>query len=322
MIDLAIVGAGNLGSHHIAGLLLSTKIFHIHIVDSNKNAIVQLNKRFNYFLEFKNKHSFTTYDNINELPSKISFAIIATTADSRKAVVELLSKKCELKYLLLEKVVFQSSSDFKPVLSILKRHSIKTWINFPRRTFDIYKKIKSQIFGEIISIKVVGNDWGLASNSIHMIDLFSYMTGQGDLIFNTDQLKKAIFNSKRKNYKELKGVLKVETKRGDKLIIKDEKKYNNRFEISIFTPSVSFKIFEHNRLVKKYVSNQFHSQTEINLPYQSELTGRVIDQIINTNDSDLTPYEECIPYHMNMLDYFQLHFSKFYDKKISKCPIT
>ena len=148
-----------------------------------------------------------------------------------------------------------------------------------------------------------------------MIDLFSYLTNQVDFSFDSNQLKKSIFNSKRKNFKELKGILKVGTSNGDRLIIKDDKKYKNKFEISINTPTISFKIFEHDRILQKYVSNQFHSQKKINLPFQSELTGIVIDQIINNNRSDLTKYEDCMHYHMTMLDCFQLHFQNFMIKK-------
>ena len=39
MIDVAIIGSGNLGRHHMAGVTLSNKNVHIHMVDPNQIAL-------------------------------------------------------------------------------------------------------------------------------------------------------------------------------------------------------------------------------------------------------------------------------------------
>ena len=67
------------------------------------------------------------------------------------------------------------------------------------------------------------------------------------------------------------------------------------------------------------INMQDHSHT---FPFQSELTGYVVDQIIDTGKSDLTPYTECMQYHIPMLDAFNTHFSKVTRKTVKICPIT
>ena len=220
MIDVAIIGSGNLGRHHMAGVSLSENNLHIHMVDPNQIALKEAKKRFDTIgINSKNK-KISFHSGIKILPNNLFIAIIATNADIRKEIIEALIKHCKLKYMIIEKVVFQKSKDFEPVTKILKEKNIRTWVNFPRRVFDVYKKIRNQVSGQNISMEVLGNEWGLACNSIHFIDLFSFITNDSNFNFDCNSLDEAIYESKRKNFKELKGSFKLKTKKWRCLVIK------------------------------------------------------------------------------------------------------
>ena len=74
------------------------------------------------------------------------------------------------------------------------------------RTYFFYKKLKNYIKNEKkIFVKVYGNDWGFACNSIHYIDLYSWIfDSKIKKIVLLDTLKK-FYKSKREGYLEFFG---------------------------------------------------------------------------------------------------------------------
>ena len=87
---------------------------------------------------------------------------------------------------------------------------MKSWVNCPQRYFDFYKNIKLEIEGENIEMISNGCNWNLASNSIHVIDLFCFLTDDYNINFSENNLDiKKVF-SKRKGFYELKGNLVIE----------------------------------------------------------------------------------------------------------------
>ena len=321
MYNIAIIGAGQLGSRHLQGLAKSTKQFQIYVIDPYEKSLIVAKNRFKEVS--KPTNSKVSYlKNISGVPENIDLAIIATTANVRREVVEQLLEQCHLKYLILEKVVFQKSEDFNYIQKLLIDNGIKSWINCTRRTFPFYKKLKKKNLGEKIIIKVEGNNWGLACNSIHMIDLLVFLTEKTDIKINTNELENIIFNSKRNNFKELKGTLKIYTNHGDTLELNDQVKYDGNFKISISNSSMKFNIFEGESLVIRDKSDNKTHEEKISVPFQSELTARIVDQILDTGESDLTPYTECMQYHVPMLDAFNEHFSQVTGKDVEICPIT
>jgi hypothetical protein len=321
MYNIAIIGAGQLGSRHLQGLAKSSKQFHIYVVDPKRDALVLAKQRFEEVSKLS-KNIISFYQSINDLTDNIDLTIIATTANVRRGIIESLLDKCSIKYLILEKVVFQKSEDFKPIQNLLLEKGVKTWMNCIRRSFSFYKKIKNELGSDKLAIEVKGNNWGLACNGIHMIDLLVFLTEKMDIKINTNELENIIVDSKRNGFKELKGTLKIYTSRGDTLVLNDRDKYAENFEISISNDSMQFNIFENDGLVIRHISNNKTREEKISIPFQSDLTGSVVDQILDTGESDLTQYEECMQYHIPMLNAFNNHISKLTGQTVTICPIT
>ena len=104
--------------------------------------------------------------------------------------------------MIIEKVAFQSISSFEKIINLLSKNKIKAWINCPRRLEKTYIKIKKILVEEKkINIKVVGNNWGLASNSVHMLDLFAFLTNQNKFIISNKKFHNKIYKSKRESFK-------------------------------------------------------------------------------------------------------------------------
>ena len=73
-------------------------------------------------------------------------------------------------------------------------------------------------------MKVEGSKWGMGCNSIHYMDLFSYLSGCNDFKFAEVHLEDKVPDAKREGFKEFMGRLKGENSRGDslELICQDE----------------------------------------------------------------------------------------------------
>ncbi len=320
---IAIIGAGQLGSRYLQGLTESTKKLVISIVDPNEDSLNISKKRY---LEVENPsqiNKISYHKNMNDLPDCIDVVIIATTASMRRIVVENLLSQTTVKYVILEKIVFQKSDDFFPIKNLLDKTGTKTWINCIRRSYPIYKELKKIINGRILKINVSGNNWGMASNSIHMIDLLVFLTGQRNLNFDTRELSNAVYPSRRDGYKELRGKFIVRTNRGDILEIMDHNSFEDgEIKIVINTEKKEIIVDEIKGLLFQNQSKGPYIKKNIKIPYQSEITGQLVDQILDTGQSDLTPYEECMTYHIPMIDAFNNHISNVIQKKVSTCPIT
>ena len=323
MYKIAIIGAGQLGSRHLQGLTKSSKEFNAYVLDPDEKALSLSKLRYLAVSKPDSQNNVSFYRNISDLPKKLDLSIIATTANVRKSVVEALLENCKVKFLILEKVVFQKSDHFLTVKNLFNNINVRAWVNCTRRSYKYYKELKKEINGETLRIKVVGDNWGLACNSIHMIDLFVFLTDQTELVFNNSNLTDKIFSSKRINFKELKGALIVETKRGDILELVDSKSYkDDKFIINVFTKNNHFRIDEINKLSYYKSSSSNLKKKKINIPLQSQITGNILDQILESGESDLTPYNECMNYHIPMLNSFNEHFSKIFGKAVKTCPIT
>ena len=155
-----------------------------------------------------------------------------------------------------------------------------------------------------------------------MIDLLAFLSEKNNFIFDTDGLENILISSKRNGFSELKGTLKIQTSRGDTLELKEKGKYDKNTKISISNDKMHFNIYETQNRVVKYILDKEAYADHIRIPFQSELTGSAIDQILDTGESDLTSYDECMKYHLPMLDALNTHISKVTGQTVTICPIT
>ena len=170
-------------------------------------------------------------------------------------------------------------------------------------------------------MKVHGGNWGMASNMLHYVDLFCFLTNSINFKFENNYLEKKIFKSKRKYYDEIKGVLKI-TYNKNELIIEDN---NSKKEVtvSINTYNYNYKIFElKNKVIIKNNKNNQLREKKFILPRQSEFGNSIIKKILQNKKSELIKLENSYKLQKKIISFLNLHFSKIYKKKINKCPIS
>ena len=68
-------------------------------------------------------------------------------------------------------------------------------------------------------------------------------------------------------------------------------------------------------------TNGLIKSKKINIPYQSDITGKLIDNLINKR-CRLVSYENSSKNHIPLLKTIKSHLSKILKRKLNECPIT
>lgn len=270
---ILIIGLGNIGIRHLESIKKSDK-YQIFLVDKDiKNKVRKINilKKTNNF------------ESINQLKlKKIDLIIIATDSKPRINLLKTCLQKFSVKYVILEKIVLKNSND----LSFLNRcKNTKIFFNYPRQAFPFYKYLKRLAGKEITQMHIEGDRWGMGSNFMHFVYLFTFLTNSKDLIVREAKLHKKLYNSKRLGYNEIKGKIQYENSFGQKLFISDKK--NQKFLIKVISKENEYYIDEIKdeliiKNIKKFKIDTIQRKITI---FQSKLTSKIIDDIFNERDT-------------------------------------
>ena len=204
---ISVIGAGQLGSRHLQGILRLDATCEIHVVDPSIPSLEIARQRASEVPEHT-RHRLFFHQTIDALPDFLNYAIVATTADVRLPVLRVLLQNRTVSNLLLEKVLFQRKEDYAAAGEILEEAGTQAWVNCPRRAFPIYKTLQAFFDDDILRhMDVRGGEWGLGCNAIHFIDLIALMTGGNPEQISTQFLYPYLIDSKRKGFKEFIGTL-------------------------------------------------------------------------------------------------------------------
>ena len=297
MYQVAIIGAGQLGSRHLQGLKLASSPLSITVMDSNDESLNVAKERYDSVLPIGEK-SINYVMSIDNLPSELDLVIIATGSKPRAAIVESLLNHATVKYLVLEKVLFPTISDYNKVGRLLKDKGVRCWVNCPRRMYGSYKQIKETIDPtKPIYMTNADEDWGLCCNAIHMIDIFLYLTEETSYTVETRFLDDKIEGSKRGGYIEMTGKLEVKTEKGNILTLISEKNFDGEKNLMIENGEDMYVISEGD---EKWSMNG--NTYQFSMPYQSQLTGVLADELLITGGCSLTPFNLSATYHTPFIE--------------------
>jgi hypothetical protein len=219
MKKILIIGAGQIGTRYLEGIMKSNMSLEVIIVDIKEESLENCQREISKIKKTQGNKKLSFYKNINSIYEnikKIDIAIISTTAQERAKIVKKLSANLEVDYWILEKVLAQNSIELKKIAAYTK-NAKNAWVNTPRRSFEFYQLIKAKInklTGLPINMKLTGEEWGLACNSIHFVDLFCWMNTSPLENIKTENLEKIWTPAKRVQNFEIFGSIEIYLKNG------------------------------------------------------------------------------------------------------------
>lgn len=319
---ILLIGAGQLGSRHLQALCKSSIPMAISVVDPSDASLALAKSRAE---EIKPDPEFITIDYKTDIPGEaFDVVVIATSANVRLRVMQSFFERASTRFMILEKVLFQTIQDYKEARALLEKHDVKAWVNCPRRMNPLYRALTKKLadLGGLKSMHVTGNNWGLACNSIHFIDLFAFLSGNHKIISSESQLEPRVTNSKRKEFIECFGKLGFENSSGQKISIEcSESDEPISITVSLCTDKGKIDISETSKLLNAPgpISQEL---PDFEQPPQSQLTQLNISQLLETGGCDLTPFEESVQIHLPFIQTILTHVNQFSDTAEKVCPIT
>lgn len=319
MYNIVIIGVGALGKRHLQSIVNSKLDLDIYCYDINEHAL----DSFEWENTYNNK-TITMVTSFEALPKMVDFALFAMTAKGRREMFDQLVEKCTVKNILFEKVLFQNIEDYGHVGQKLKELKIKAWVNCARRQMDSYQELRERLkAAKEMRISISGGEWGMACNSIHEIDLVEFLSGSNETIIDKLSLLPEMVDSKRKGFKEVYGSIVGHSGKCKSFYINCMKGSDVPSMVTVSTDIGQYIIFEgKQKLISMEKENGYEIvEQDFVMPYQSQMTQFVIEDILLTGESRLAKYDVSSRLHLEFIE----PLIKFFNNngwESNSCPIT
>lgn len=291
MKSIAIIGAGQLGSRHLQALSTIKCAADLYIVDPNEKSLVISKERFNE-IKHADKNLYIC-EKVTELPKSLDFAVVATNSKQRLQVIRELINHTRIKNLLLEKFLFPYEEEYPIALELLRNSN--TFVNCARPVWDSYRNLKDRYSFAQLNMNVSGGSWNMASNAIHMINLFTYLTDTSIVSVDMSKLDYRLKENKRAGYIEITGEISCHDNNGNSLILQCNQT-SDSVVIKLATPTTDFTIREADNKIEINDTIQ-----DFQIEYQSNLTGKVFEQLESTGSCTLVKFEQSAREHLIFL---------------------
>lgn len=317
---ILLIGLGEIGSRHLQALTKGLDNYELHCVDPSQ-ASIEFSKSRLLPLSPDHYSGLNFYTSIDSLPAQLDLAIIATSSNVRLSVLEQLSKTVSIKNLIFEKVLFQKVSHLIKAKKILDDRKISAWVNCPRRHWPIYQEVRQLLLGKKeINFRLCGEDWGLACNSIHYMDIFGWISSSQLKSIDISELDQKILKSKRQGFVEFTGTINASFSNHNKMSLTSTQ-IRQDLLVEIESEQLKIKINESTGVLE-VISDGNNFSKNFLLPYQSDLTNLYVDQILESQEVSLPDYSYSSTQHSIMLKAFIDHLSSINKRNIEHCPIT
>jgi len=312
---ILLCGSGELGSRYLQGLKACNYPLEIFVYDPSETALSFAKDRWNEVSFYNQKHFISFHSSLEEIKKNLDLVIVSTTSNARLQVVEQVSKLM-VRYWVLEKVLAQSVDDIESLAKFITNDS-NAWVNTPRREMKWHQSIKDNLDEKSeMHFSVEGGNWGLACNSIHFLDLFSWWSRNSIEDINTEGLKDKWFESKRQGFWEVHGTLEVLLSGGSSASLtslSSEDKVNIRI-----SNGLEWHIFEEDGLAKR--SDGFILEGSVE--YQSTLTTSIVESILRNGTCNLPTLKESSIIHKVYIESMFKHWKENENSQSINLPIT
>jgi hypothetical protein len=315
---LLISGAGQLGSRYLQGLSKCRNRLRIYVHDVSLESLLQAEQRWQEFGGLTTQHEVYFSSEIKQSPQYLDLAIISTTAHSRPNVIREITQHSEVSYWILEKVLAQNTDGLEEIQLHVGSESL-AWVNTPRRIIPWHQMIKKQLCSKSpLHMSVTGGPWGLACNAIHFLDLLAWWSGESLVKVCTDHLDEHWFQAKRAGNWEIFGTLTATFSGGSAAKLTSGSSNILNYFIELTDDEGSWHIDEVNGTAK-YTDG---SEVLGRIPYQSEMTTTLVDEILTTGNCQLPTLDDSVAIHQVFIEAMLKHWQNHQNATATFIPIT
>ena len=300
MIKLGVIGTGNIGKRHIQSALDISEV-EIFTFDHNNQSLNSLELFLkNLNLESTKKVTITrSYEAFLDLVSDETIVIISTTAKGRSELASNILDK-NPRALILEKPVCQNIKEY---VQLLEYDAVPIYVNFSRRSYEIYREIKALVSQDIEEIKVILSQNGIATNGIHMLDLFFWLLEKDKYVLAKSEISNP-YETKRKDFFDFSGSILFRV--DNTLCSLVDAPFKCPELIQIITRKNIISVYEQN--TKMVISDgEKLSISDFTIPVQSNLTSKILEQIVNNKEVFIPNIKNCYSSHSLLFEVMKKH---------------
>lgn len=318
-----IIGAGQLGSRHLQGLVKYKGEMDVYVLDPSLKSLEIATERER---EISHSHKVIYTQSWDVVPVSLDMVIIATSANIRESVINQLLLKRKVCFLILEKVLFQELDAYKRVSDLLVKHNVVTFVNHPRRMFESYQKLKDNLKkGKQNVYQVAGGNWGIGCNALHFLDLFVYLSDERLQEINLDYVDDEILSSSRPGFIEFTGTITGRLSDGSFFSINSLEGEVSAISITIFNEEDRFIIQEGGtpRIYELSKKDSFKLvEQDFNLEYISGITGKLAIDLFEKGNCSLPTFNDARHTHELFIKAMLEKYNKITGLQSQILPIT
>jgi hypothetical protein len=316
--SLLIVGAGNLGSRYLQGIVASRSNLVITVVDSSSSSLEIAKLRWIEVGGDESSHQIRWLEALPSYLLRVDVALVVTSSNGRANLIERIANTFKVRYWVLEKVLTQSSGELKTIQSALGGCK-GVWVNTPRRVMTWHRSLKEAFAGfGPLKVSYSAGLWGLACNSIHFIDLVAWWSGESLVSVDTTGLNNNWHESKRVGYFEITGELVAHFSGGTSVRVSSKEGVQAQPIEVVLGDGVAWQIDETVGTAQSSIGDQLGGHIE----FQSQLSGRLVDDILLRGECALPSLEESSAMHEIFLDAMLAHWNRSQNRNDDLVPIT
>lgn len=292
--SILVVGAGGIGGRHLQSLASLDRPARLAAVEP----CAQMRERARELCP-----AVQFVEGIEAVERDIDVAIVATTADARREVVERLLGRAAVRHLILEKVLFQRAADYEAVGTLIERRGVSAWVNCAQRMWPQFRALRAAYrASDPVELVVSGSNWGLGCNAIHNLDLLPYLTGD-TAVELTAALDPGTVAAKRPGFVEFTGRLECVDRHGNRVL---------QTSLREGTLPLTMEVI---------IAGRREPWNLAEVPSQSDQTREIVAQLLDAGRCELPDYAESAALHLRMLKVFLDHLARHGDTR-GVCAIT
>jgi hypothetical protein len=319
------VGGGQIGSRHAQALSRLHALAAVHVVGRSVASIERLRARYESVASPDSPRLECSTD-LATLPASVDLVIVATNSDVRASIVRRLLDRAHVRWLILEKVVFQSEGEFADIVERCRRAGVRAWVNCWRRAVPDYRDLAAILRGDgPVTMHVSGGDWGLGCNAIHFLDYLAFVTGSG--AWRADEstrLDPVLLPSRRTGFLEFTGTLGGTMDGGHRFFLTSSPDSGAPLSLAMWSRNAHVVLPESAQMAQVATAENRWCWTTMpaRIPLQSELTDVLVREILDRGESDLPTLEQSWALHGPLLKVFSDHIERLSGARPERCPVT
>ena len=316
--SVLVVGAGQLGSRYLQGLVACKFDLEITVIEPSPESLETAKSRWSEADGDGSSHQVRWLESFSSTLQRVDVALIVTPSEARADLIDTISKAIDVRYWVLEKVLAQSSEELRSIQSSLAGCE-GAWVNTSRRMMSWHQLLKDAFANQgPLHVTYSADLWGLACNSIHFIDLVAWWSGETLATVDTAGLDRHWLRSKRKGYFEITGELIALFSDGTSLHLSSKECAQVQPIQVVLSDGIVWEIDELAGTARSSSGERLDGQIE----FQSQMSGRLVDGILQRGQCDLPLLSISSEMHAIFLDSMLGYWNESQFRNDSLVPIT